>query len=52
MIRDHIVTSLSITKDDLENAPFDDIGGLGKFYRVFGNEYENILNEINVALAA
>jgi type I restriction enzyme R subunit len=52
MIRDHIVTSLSITKDDLENAPFDDYGGLGKFYRLFGNEYEEILEEINVALAA
>jgi type I restriction enzyme R subunit len=52
MIRDHIVTSLSITKDDLENAPFDDYGGLGKFYRLFGNEYESILEEINVALAA
>ncbi|KAA6324337.1 Type-1 restriction enzyme R protein [termite gut metagenome] len=52
MIRDHIVTSLSITKDDLENAPFDDYGGLSKFYRLFGNEYEEILEEINVALAA
>jgi type I restriction enzyme R subunit len=52
MIRDHIATSLSITKDDLENAPFDDYGGLGKFYRLFGNEYEEILEEMNEALAA
>jgi type I restriction enzyme R subunit len=52
MIRDHISVSLSITKDDLDLAPFDNEGGLGKFYQLFGNKYEEILTEINVALAA
>jgi type I restriction enzyme R subunit len=52
MIRDHIAASFSITKDDLDLDPFGGQGGLGKFYQLFGNNYEKILEEINVALAA
>ena len=52
MIRDHIAVSLSITKDDLDLAPFDNEGGLGKFYQLFGSKYEEVLEEINEALAA
>ena len=52
MIRDHIAVSLSITKDDLDLAPFDNEGGLGKFYQLFGSGYEKVLEEINEALAA
>jgi len=52
MIRDHIAVSLSVTKDDLDLAPFDDEGGLGKFYQLFGHKYEEVLEEINEALAA
>jgi type I restriction enzyme R subunit len=52
MIRDHIAVSLSITKDDLDLDPFGEQGGLGKFYQLFGNRYEEILEEINGALAA
>jgi type I restriction enzyme R subunit len=51
MIRDHIATSLSITKEDLNLDPFGEQGGLGKFYQLFGNKYEDILDEINWALA-
>lgn len=51
LIRDHISTSLVIEPDDLDYAPFDNMGGLGKFYALFGVGYLNILNEINVALA-
>jgi type I restriction enzyme R subunit len=50
MIRDHIATSMSITPEDLDFTPFDSKGGLGKFYQLFGNEYETILNEMNYAL--
>jgi len=50
MIRDHIATSMSITVDDLDYTPFDAKGGRGKFYQLFGNEYETILNEMNYAL--
>ena len=50
MVRDHIATSMSITINDLDYTPFDAKGGRGKFYQLFGNEYENILKEINSAL--
>lgn len=52
MIRDHIVTSLSIEPDDFELAPFDNKGGLGRYYELFGAHYLNIINELNVALVA
>ena len=44
--------SLSIEEDDLELAPFDNKGGLGKYYELFGAQYLNIMNELNVALIA
>lgn len=52
LIKDHIATSLSIVPDDLDLSPFDRKGGLGKFYDVFGDKYEEILNEMNVELVA
>jgi len=52
MIRDHIAVSLSVTKDDLDLDPFGEQGGLGKFFQLFGNRYEEILEEMNGALAA
>lgn len=51
MIKDHIVSSFHIEKDDLENPPFGQ-GGLGRFYKVFGNDTESILDELNEILAA
>ena len=52
MIRDHIAASLSIEPDDLELSPFDRKGGLGRFYEVFGDNYEAILYELNIELVA
>ena len=52
MIKDHIATSLSIEPDDLELSPFDREGGLGRFYDVFGDQYEAILEEMNIELVA
>lgn len=52
MLRDHIAASMSVTPEHLDLSPFDSRGGLGKFYELFGNEYESILNEINYALLA
>lgn len=52
MIADHIAISFHVTKDDLELAPFDARGGLGKFYELFGTDYEAILNELNERLVA
>ncbi len=50
MIKDHIASSVRIEKDDFERTPFDGEGGLGKFYKVFGADYEKILEEINNAI--
>lgn len=52
MIKDHIISSLSIEPDDLELSPFDHKGGLGRFYEVFGDSYEDILYEMNIELVA
>lgn len=52
LIKDHIATSLSIVPDDLDLSPFDRKGGLGKFYDVFGDKYEDILIEMNLELVA
>lgn len=52
LIKDHIISSLSILDEDLDYTPFDHKGGLLGFYEVFGDNYKNILNEMNVALVA
>lgn len=52
MIRDHIATSFQVTRDDLELSPFDARGGLGRFYQLFGQDYEAILDELNERLVA
>ena len=52
MIRDHIATSVHIDREDLDMAPFDAKGGLGKMYQLFGAEMDNVLKEMNEALAA
>jgi type I restriction enzyme, R subunit len=52
MIKDHIVSSVRIEKEDFDRTPFDGEGGLGKFYKLFGSEYEKLLEEINKELAA
>lgn len=52
LIKDHIAASLSVEPDDLDLSPFDRMGGLGRFYDVFGEEYEKILMEMNVELVA
>ena len=52
LIKDHIVSSLSVTPEDLDLSPFDRQGGLGRFYEVFGAGYQSILEEMNVELVA
>lgn len=52
LIKDHIISSLSIEPDDLELNPFDRKGGLGRFYEAFGDSYEEILHEMNIELVA
>lgn len=52
MVRDHLSTSFHIERDDLEMAPFDGQGGLGRMYQLFGDEMDSVMGEINEAVAA
>lgn len=51
-IKDHIASSLNIEQDDLEEVPFNTIGGLGRAYELFGDGLNAILDELNTRLAA
>ena len=52
MIRDHLATSFIVERDDLELAPFDAHGGLGRMYVLFGDLMDDVMAEVNEALAA
>jgi type I restriction enzyme, R subunit len=51
-IRDQIAASLRLTKDDMDEAPFSERGGLGKAYALFGAQLESLLDELSDVLAA
>ena len=51
MIRDHIISSFHLDRDDLDMAPFDAKGGLGQMYKLFGDQMDNVVDELNEALA-
>lgn len=52
LIKDHIATSLSIGIDDFELAPFHEKGGALKAIQIFGQELDEVLEELNEVLAA
>ncbi|WP_372745964.1 type I restriction-modification enzyme R subunit C-terminal domain-containing protein [Lutibacter sp.] len=52
MLKDHVVSSYHIEIEDLDFTPFDAKGGRGKMYQLFGNEMNEIMNELNEVLAA
>jgi type I restriction enzyme R subunit len=52
MIKDHLINSYHIDKEDFEYTPFDALGGIGRMYQLFGADYENLINELNEVLAA
>jgi type I restriction enzyme R subunit len=52
MIRDHIATSFHVEREDFEMSPFDAKGGLGKMYQLFGTNMDDVIVELNGALAA
>ena len=51
-IRDHIAGSVSMKMGDFQYAPFDQQGGLGKAYQLFGEELTALIEELNGALVA
>lgn len=52
MTRDHIISSFHIERDDLDAAPFDAKGGMGKMHQLFGDEMDSLIDELNEVLAA
>jgi len=52
MIKDHIATSVHFSKEDLDYAPFDAKGGVGKMYQLFGDEMDSVIEELNEELVA
>ena len=52
MIRDHIAGSFHLDREDLDYAPFDAQGGLGRMAQLFGDEMEQVIEEMNEALVA
>ena len=52
MVRDHIITSFHLDRDDLDMAPFDGKGGMGQMYKLFGERMDSVIDELNEALAA
>ncbi|MFP4454004.1 MAG: type I restriction-modification enzyme R subunit C-terminal domain-containing protein, partial [Desulfobacterales bacterium] len=52
MIKDHIASSVHIEMEDLDYAPFDGRGGIGKMRKLFGGGVEEIIEEMNEVLAA
>jgi type I restriction enzyme, R subunit len=51
-IKDHIASSVSIDTDAFEYAPFAQFGGLGRAHELFGERLGNILDDLNMRLAA
>lgn len=53
MIKDFIAGSIHLEKDDIEHlSPFVDKGGLMRFYTLFGDSYEQVIDELNEQLVA
>lgn len=52
MIKDHVAASIHFDRADLDFAPFDAQGGLGRMWQLFGARMEPIIDELNEALAA
>ena len=52
MIRDHVISSFHMDRDDLEMAPFDAKGGIGRMHQLFGDQMDVVISELNQVLAA
>ena len=51
-IRDHIAGSVSMDLNDFQYAPFNQQGGLGRAYTIFGPDLPQLLDELNLELVA
>jgi type I restriction enzyme R subunit len=51
-LKNHVVNSYHIELEDLDYTPFDEKGGRGRMYQLFGKDMNDIINELNEVLAA
>lgn len=52
MLKEHIAHSFHVGVDDLDYTPFDAQGGRGKMWQLFGEEMDQVLEELNEELVA
>ena len=52
MIKDHIASSAEIAPEDMEYSPFKQKGGEFRMYKIFGEDYKGILNELHSELSS
>lgn len=52
LMKDHIASSCSISRDDFDYAELAGKGGLQKVWAVFGNQLDGLMNEMNEELVA
>jgi type I restriction enzyme R subunit len=53
LIQEHLAHNLTIDEDDFEYQPiFSDRGGKGKAKKIFGEQFETLIQEFNTAIAA
>lgn len=52
LIRDHVTTACRLEREDLDYAPFDAKGGLGRMHELFGDRMDALIEEANQELTA
>ena len=52
LIKDHIASSCSISRDDFDYAELADKGGLQKAWGLFGKDLDILMTEMNLELVA
>ncbi|MCX6351380.1 MAG: DEAD/DEAH box helicase family protein [Bacteroidetes bacterium] len=52
MIKEYVTNSFHIDKEDFDLNPLNAKGGLGKMWQLFGDKTEEIISDLNEALAA
>jgi type I restriction enzyme R subunit len=51
-MKDHIAESIELTLDDFDAVPFNQMGGLGRAGKVFGDRFNNLLKSLPEELMA
>ncbi|MHA1972573.1 MAG: type I restriction endonuclease subunit R [Candidatus Hodarchaeales archaeon] len=52
MIKNHLIGELTVTQQDLQYAPFQQLGGMIQARKIFGKELPEILNEITQVITS